>query len=363
MTQKKAHHEPGYSRVSFFLFFALLIILSIILIWPFVATILAGLVIAFIFFPVYKFVNKRLKRNFISALLVSLLVISLFTVPVLLVTQAVYNDVAKTLIISKQRLSTAFFAEDCTDDTIACDINRYFATSFNDPKTKDAIYASLSRFSFTFLNSIPDLIAAVPKLILNAFIMLFVMFYVFKDGEQLEDEIRELLPFSPMFNSLLIARTKSLLHATVYGALIVALIQGVLATIAFFIFDSVDAPILWGVLVGFAALIPFVGTAIVWFPVGLLQIIEGFVQNAPGIFWKGVGVLLFGTFIISTIDNIVKPRIIGDRSDLHPVLVLIGIFGGIGLFGFVGIIVGPLVLSILMSFVEVYKETKHEILS
>lgn len=363
MDGKKARQEPRYSRISFIIFFALLIILSLVLIWPFVPTILAGLVVAFIFFPAYRVVNRFLRQNFLSALLVSVFVVLLFTIPALLTMQAVYADVAKTLIISKQRLSTALFAEECTDDTIACDINRYFANSFNDPKTKDAIYASLSRFSFTFLSSIPDFIAAVPKLILNIFIMLFVMFYVFKDGEKIEGEIRTLLPFSPTFNDRLIARTKSLLHATVYGALIVALAQGILATLAFFLFDSVDAPILWGVLVGFAALVPFVGTAIVWFPIGLLQIINGFVSNSTPMFWKGVGVLLFGTFIISTIDNIIKPRIIGNRSDLHPVLVLVGIFGGLALFGFVGIIVGPLILSILMSFIEVYKETKHEILS
>lgn len=362
MTEKKAG-EPRYSRISFLLFFVLIITLSLVLIWPFVPTILAGLVVAFIFFPVYRKVNAVLKRNVLSAILVSLMVVLVFTIPTILALDAVYTDVAKTLIISKQRLSTTLFGDDCTDDSIACDINQYIADSFNDPKTKDAIYASLSRFSFTFLNSIPDLIAAVPRIILNLFIMLFVMFYVFKDGEKLEDEIRALLPFSPMFNNRLITRTKSLLHATVYGALIVALVQGVLATIAFFLFDSVDAPILWGLLLAFSALVPFVGTALIWLPVGLLQIFNGFIQNSPSIFWKGVGVLLFGTFVISTIDNIIKPRIIGNRSDLHPVLVLVGIFGGIALFGFVGIIVGPLILSILMSFIEVYKETKHEILS
>lgn len=354
--------EPKYSRISFFLFFTLVITLSLIIIWPFFPTILAALVVAFIFFPVYRWVNSKIKQNFISAMLVSILVVMVFTIPALLTLNAVYHDVATTLLISRQKLSTALFSGDCSDDTITCELNHYLANSFNDPKTKDAIYASLSRFSFTFMDSIPDLIAAVPKIILNVFIMLFVMFYVFKDGHRVEGEIRILLPFSPSFNDRLINRTKSLLHATVYGALVVAVVQGTLATLAFFLFDAVETPLLWGVLVAFAALMPFVGTALVWFPVGILQVINGFIENSPVLFWKGIGVLLFGTFIISAIDNIIKPRLIGNRSDLHPVLVLIGIFGGIGMFGFVGIIVGPLVLSILMSFIEVYKETKHEIL-
>lgn len=356
------HHEPKYSKISFLIFFVLIITLSIILIWPFFPTVLAGLVVAYIFYPLFRKINGVIKKNFLSAAIVSLLVVLVFTIPALLTVKVVYQDVAKTLIVSKQRVSTAFF-EGCQQDTIACNLNNYLANSFNDPKTKDAIYASLSRFSFTFLNSIPDFIAAVPKVILNLFILLFVMFYVFKDGERFEDDIRTLLPFSPTFNDRLITRTKSLLHATVYGAIIVAIIQGILGTIAFYIFDAVDTPILWGVLLAIAALVPFVGTALVWFPIGLIQIFNGFITNTPAMFWKGVGVLLFGTFIISTIDNIIKPRIIGNRSDLHPVLVLVGIFGGIALFGFVGIIVGPLILSILMSFIEVYRERKHEILS
>ena len=144
----------------------------------------------------------------------------------------------------------------------------------------------------------------------------------------------------------------NLTYATVYGQFIVALIQGAVATVAYFLF-GVGSPITWGLLTTFFALIPFLGTPIVWVPISLNLLISAEIA-------RGIGLLLVGIFIISTIDNLLKPRLIGKRASLHPVLVLIGVVGGLITMGLIGIIIGPLIISLLISFVEVYhKERKR----
>ncbi|MBI1969192.1 AI-2E family transporter [Candidatus Woesearchaeota archaeon] len=355
--------DKDYAKISFIVFFLIIVVLSLVIVWPFVTIILAGFVISYIFFPIYNKMRQYVKSETLAAILISILVVAIFTLPVMLTINALYKDMAKVLIISKQKLSTTFFATECMEDTVACDVTNYINSVIEDPKVKDAIYASLSKFTFSFMNSLPGLIASIPKLILNLFILIFVMFYFFKDGRKIEKEIRELLPFKQSFIDKLVKRTKDILHATVYGAIIVAIVQGILGTIGFIIFHSTESPYLWGALLAFAALIPIVGSALVWLPIGVIQIITGIAMNETVVIWKGVGLLLYGTFLISTIDNLIKPKIIGRRSDLHPVLVLLGILGGLMVLGFIGIIIGPLILALLMSFIEVYKEVKHEIIA
>ena len=331
------------------------------MVWPFLTTILAGMVIAYIFLPVYDRLHKVIKSDVMSAVIVSLLVVLIFTAPFVLMVNALYKDTAKLLVFSKQKLSTSLFDVHCDTDTIGCKINNYFNNAFSDPKVKDAIYASLSKFTFNFLNSLPGIIASLPRLILNLFILIFVMFYTFKESDTIIREIRTLLPFKESFNEKLIVRTKNILHATVYGAIIVALVQGILGVIGLFIFGTTNSPFLWGALLAFAGLIPIVGTALVWFPLGMVQVITGLAVNNSTDAWKGIGFILYGALLISTIDNILKPKLIGRKSDLHPVVVLLGVVGGLAAMGVIGIIIGPLVFATLLSFIELYKDEKHKI--
>ena len=100
------------------------------------------------------------------------------------------------------------------------------------------------------------------------------------------------------------------------------------------------------------AMFPFLGPALVWVPAGIIQI-------AYGNLFSGIGILAYGIAVISTIDNIIKPKIISSRSKIHPVIVLIGLIGGIKMFGIVGIIIGPLILSFLLIILRIYRSTKH----
>ena len=146
-------------------------------------------------------------------------------------------------------------------------------------------------------------------------------------------------------------------YAVIYGSIIIAVIQGTLGGIGFLIF-GLSSPLLCGIVMIFASLIPYVGSSIIWFPAALIIIFDGYLNMETTLIIKGILLMLYGIFVVGTVDNILKPKIIGDRSGLHPVLVLLGVVGGLTLLGFVGIIIGPIILAMLATFIKIYEEEK-----
>jgi predicted PurR-regulated permease PerM len=145
--------------------------------------------------------------------------------------------------------------------------------------------------------------------------------------------------------------------AIIYGSLLIALIQGGIGAIGFYFF-GISSPLTWGIIMSIFALIPFIGTAIVWLPMSLILVVQGITTSSSSTMLKGVGLLLYGALIISTIDNILKPHIIGKRAKIHPVLVLLGVLGGLAFFGFIGFIVGPLILAVVATVIEIYEKER-----
>ena len=173
------------------------------------------------------------------------------------------------------------------------------------------------------------------------------MFYLFKDGEKVVKDIKEVMPLRVEYKERLFKRVGNVSYAILYGHVVTALIQGVVGTIGLLII-GVKSALLWGLVMMIFALVPFVGTPIVWIPLGLIEFISG----NPA---KGILVLLYGALVISSIDNIIKPRIIGKKAQVHPVLILLGVLGGIKMFGFVGLMFGPLLLALLLVLLDLYQ--------
>ena len=343
-------------------FLLLFLVLSFFIIRPFLAAILAAVVIAYIFYPVYKFLNKYIKRESVTALIVSVFIILLLTAPLVFIGTSLSKDIGKLYFKSKQRLSGNVFDIDCdSKENLGCGINAFVTEKMSDPTIRNTVYTSIIKVSDFLLEKISDLLISIPIILLNIFITLFITYYLFKDGKKVVSEIRQLMPFKEKLKTKLFAQTKGMFYATVYGTIVVAIIQGSLAGIAFLILDSVSSPLFWGIITIIAALIPFVGSALVWFPIAVLQILNGYFSGSSAVMVKGLVLLIFGFAVVSTIDNILKPKIIGKRAKLHPVFVLLGVLGGLIVFGFIGVIIGPLVIALLVSFLEVYKEEKRYI--
>ena len=348
-------------KIVFSLFLLILIILSYLIIRPFLTAVLIGIIFSYIFYPWYSRVHKRITGKNISSLITSILVILIITLPLFFVLNTVSKEARATYIFSKQKLISGEFIRECQPENKSiCQTLNYFTAKANDPQIKYYIDTSIKYATTKITETISNIVLSIPIFFLNLFIVLFIMFFLFRDGEILVNKIERVMPLKSEYKKHILKKLHDTAYAVIYGSIIIAIIQGALGGIGFLIF-GLPSPILWGLVMIFASLVPYIGSSIIWFPAALILIFNGYINLEINLIIKGILFILWGVFIIGTIDNILKPKIIGSRSGLHPVLVLLGVVGGLELLGFVGIIIGPIILAMLVVFIKIYEEEKDNV--
>ncbi len=359
MNNKKA----DITKYVFISVFLILLIFSLLIIKPYLNAILGGIVLAIIFYPLHSLIYRKTKKKNLSAMIITIIAILIVFLPILFVFQQVTYQAKVAYVLTKQKLVSGQLIADnlCVDQqNLMCNINDKFKSIVLEPKFAYYRDNALQKIEGFLWELTPNLLMAIPKIIINLFILVFVLFYALRDGESLFRRIGRMLPLKSSHKEKIFAKIKDVNYAIVYGHVITGLVQGAIGTIGFYIF-GVTSPLILGIVMTIAALIPFVGASIVWFPIALLKIFDGLAVGDQTIFWKGLGLMLYGIFIVSTIDNIIKPKITADKAKVSPVIILLGLIGGVTLFGIVGIIVGPLVLALTKTFIEIYEKERHEI--
>lgn len=178
----------------------------------------------------------------------------------------------------------------------------------------------------------------------SLFVMLFALFFLLRDGDHIASMIRRLLPFPPDERERLITETRDLVIAGVGAALIVAFVQGLVGAIAFWAL-GVPLPVLWGAAMGVCSLIPVVGTALIWVPTAAWWLLSGDIV-------RGLVMIGIGMGVIGMVDNVLRPIILAGRTSANGLVVFIGLLGGVAAFGFVGLVLGPIVLVMAGSLVD-----------
>ena len=184
------------------------------------------------------------------------------------------------------------------------------------------------------------------ELISTVLIAFFTMFYFFRDGPKIVERLKYFSPLAEHYEDELIRRFLSVSRATIKGTLLVALLKGTLGGLTFWLF-GIEAAALWGVVMGFLSVLPVVGPWLVMYPAGLLLMLTGDV-------WGGIAVLLIATFVVSTIDNVLEPILVGRDAGMHELLVFFSMIGGIATFGVMGFIVGPLIAALFRTLLDIY---------
>jgi predicted PurR-regulated permease PerM len=184
------------------------------------------------------------------------------------------------------------------------------------------------------------------QLLVNLFLTFFAMYYFFRDGDKLIQRLKYLSPLADKYKEELFIRFISVSRATIKGTVVVGLIKGSIGGLTFWIFD-ISSPILWGVVMAILAIIPMLGAWLVMYPAALIMMVMGHI-------WQGVALFLISAVIISSIDNILQPRLVGRSSGLHDLLVFFSTLGGISMFGVMGFIVGPIIAALFVSILDVY---------
>jgi len=181
-------------------------------------------------------------------------------------------------------------------------------------------------------------------------IMLYLLFFLLRDGRALAERIREAIPLRGEQKTALFARFADVVRATVKGGILVAMAQGTLGGIAFW-FLGIHAALLWAVLMAFLSLIPAIGSALVWAPVAIYFL-------ATGAIWQGIGLILYGVLVIGLVDNLLRPFLVGKGSKLPDYVVLISTLGGIEAFGLNGFVIGPLIAAMFMVSWEIFSASR-----
>jgi predicted PurR-regulated permease PerM len=330
-----------HSKYFFLAMFIILVGFGIWLIWPFITALLGSLILAYIFYPVYERLLLIIKNKNIASFLISLLIVILLVFPFIFVANAILSE------------STQIFHQIGSIDAVVDTIEKEHLSKYiTNVDMSSQIKSLLNKFMINIMQGTEKFIISLPEKLLSFFIMLFTMFCLFKDGKKWADMIKQELPLKEKYRRHLSRRFNETIYATLYGIIVTAFIQGAVGALGFYLFN-ISSPILWGLVMIILAMLPFVGAAFIWLPAGIIKIAAGDVTN-------GVGILLYGLLIISTIDNLLRPSLIGSRGRIHPVLVLLGVLGGLQIFGLIGLIIGPLALALLVVFVELYISEKYE---
>jgi predicted PurR-regulated permease PerM len=176
--------------------------------------------------------------------------------------------------------------------------------------------------------------------------MLYLAFFLIRDGDKLFLRVKNAIPLNQEYKRALFTKFTTVVRATVKGDILVAILQGALGGLIFWILD-IHASLLWAVLMIFLSLLPAIGAGLVWIPVSVYFF-------AIGAIWQGVVLMLFGAFVIGLVDNILRPALVGKDLKMPDYVVLISTLGGIGIFGLNGFVVGPTVAAMFIAVWDIF---------
>lgn len=196
-------------------------------------------------------------------------------------------------------------------------------------------------------NLIQTLGSGIYSLIINAIFMLFLLFYMLINYKEFTKMTEEILPFREDNKKILGEETKLIIQANAIGIPLLAIIQGVFAYLGYMFF-GVESALLYGILTGFASLIPVIGTMVIWVPISIGILLKGDIAT-------GIGVGLYGLFIIGGVDNVARLLLQKVLADIHPLITIFGVIIGLPMFGFWGLIFGPLLLSLFVLLFNMYR--------
>ena len=334
---------------------ALLVVSGVVayLLWlmlaPFVDVVMWAVVLVVVFQPVHRRLVARTRSPSTAAVLSCLLVIVVILLPLALVTAAVVRDAANVAQALQDRKNELL---DPTAQTAVgralrwvdrfVDIDRLQSHEYLAERAR-AVSGTVARRT---LNLVGGLVGAVVQM----FFVIFTMFYLFRDGPRLRSRLRDLLPLDRWQSHEVFLRTKEVIQASVYGSLVIATIQGVLGGLAFWVLD-VPSPLLWGAVMILLCMIPMAGAFLVWVPAALYLL-------AGGHPWNALFLAVWGGVVIGSIDNVLRPRLVGGRTRMHELVVFFAVLGGLQVFGVLGIVTGPALAAIAMALFEIWRRSK-----
>lgn len=212
--------------------------------------------------------------------------------------------------------------------------------------SRQSVTEAASQLSQGLISVAQSTYQGVAHFLFLSIVMFFTLYYMLVGGKDLVKRIMYLSPLKDAHEKLLIGKFISISRATLKGTLVVGFVQGGIGGILFALV-GVPSPAVWAVVMMFLSLIPMIGSSIIWFPAGIIMLLLGNV-------WQGLTILAVGLGIISLIDNFLRPELVGKDTQMHPLVVFFATLGGISLFGFLGFIIGPIIVALFLTLWDIY---------
>jgi predicted PurR-regulated permease PerM len=321
----------------------------------------AGL-LTVVFYPVFRRIlkfarGKRTAASLVTCLLILLLIVLPVTSLAAMITQqsvALYHSIENSLAAPGGDAASRL--EGIRNRPVVAwaehQVRRWFGASDADLENyARQIFSAASRW---VVSRGPSLLAGAGGLLFSFLLMFITMFFLFRDGPALMEIISASNPLPERYESEIVRKFQDVSYATFFGSILTAMVQGLAAALLFWAL-GVPSPLFWGAIVALVSLVPVVGAFLVWVPMASYFYLNG--QTT-----RGIVLLAIGGIVVSSIDNVLKPMIIQGRTNMHPLLVFLGVLGGLQVFGFLGILLGPLIITVFLSFLNFYRlEFGHDL--
>lgn len=330
--------------------------LAFLVFQPFFVAICWGIILAMIFFPLYVKLRGKVKNKTFSSILMCLLIFIIIIGPfiylgIVLVDQAVkaYYDI-ETHIRSGEYQPLLKIAEHPYFISLRQRVEQY--VDLSEINVPSQILGVLNQIQSFVLSQIRNIVQGFSQFVLHLIFIFLTMYYLFKDGEGLIDKFKGVIPLSEYQTNFILTQLRVVSRATIYGGVIVALIQGFLGGIAFLIL-GIASPVFWGSIMMLSSFVPLVGSWLILLPTIIILLIQGS-------FIKGLILLLWGIGAVSMVDNILRPYFVSGRTQIHPLVLFFSILGGLQVFGFLGIVVGPMLASVFVVLLNILQSQLQE---
>ncbi len=334
-------NEESIKQVFAAAFIIVIIVFAFFIIRPIFFAIIFGLLLAYSFNPINRWLLKKIKNPTFTAsitcsIVLIIMILSLWFLLPTLISQTfdTYLAIQSLDIISIMKKNLPFL--------------------FSNPeisKNVEAVYSTfLSSTANSSLKRFTEIVSNLPSLVLNLLVIIIVFFYGLRDGDKIVDLLRESLPFNKNTTNRFITKSKQVTFSVIFGRIIVGILSGLLTGVGFFIV-GIENSLLLTFLSIIASIIPLIGPWIVWIPV----VISLFIVDRV---YAGIFLFLYGGIIVTLFENILHPIFVSRTSKISTSLALIGIIGGLLVFGIFGLILGPLVMAYLSVLFELYIENK-----
>ena len=347
---------PGYFLLTCLI---IMFVFFLYILQPFITVIFVGAVLVIAFHPFYKKLNDAFNGwSRIASLVACLLVILIILVPISLFILLLTGEAFDTYELIQAKIESGFFDRflQWGDGGYLYDLKQKLepVLDFDSFDIKQSIIDMAQGLSSFLVSQTAALVKGISNVAIGIIVMLFSMYYFFKDGDKLVDKIGKLSPLPKVYEKELFKKIASMVKAVIFGVFLTAIVQGLVGGVGFAI-AGIKNPVFWGTAIAFFSLLPVFGTAIIWVPTVLILALMGDYGSA---LFLG----LWGVFAIGTVDNFLRPFFIGGKAHTYPLMTFLVVLGGVMTMGLKGVLIGPLILIIFMSFLHIYESEYSKVL-